>query len=76
MLSDNETLHIGGQIERSQPQWSVVRVTSARLTKLVSQQEAETLAMLPEFADGWRQAFQRMTNGNNEEDTTKRLIGR
>lgn len=62
-------------IERRQPDWTVARVTTARLTKRVAQQDAETLAVLPELADGWRQAFQRMASGNLKEDTGKRLIG-
>ncbi len=60
-------------IERTQPDWSVARVTSARLSRQISQQDAEKLATLPELANGWRQAFRRMADGNQEEDTSMRL---
>ncbi|WP_306113822.1 MULTISPECIES: MOSC domain-containing protein [unclassified Roseovarius] len=62
-------------IERPQPKWSVARVTSARLTRRVTQHDAEVLAMLPELADGWRKAFVRMAEGNMQEDTSSRLVG-
>ncbi|WP_417840159.1 MOSC domain-containing protein [Tritonibacter scottomollicae] len=62
-------------IERTQPDWSVARVTSARLTRRVSQQDAEVLATLPELADGWRQAFGKMAGGTHTEDTRRRLTG-
>lgn len=60
-------------IERAQPDWSVARVTSARPSRKVSQRDAETLAALPELANGWCQAFQRMADGNLEEDASKHL---
>lgn len=63
-------------LERSQPNWSVARVTSARLSRKVSQKEAETLATLPELANGWRQAFQKMADGNYDESTNARLKGK
>lgn len=62
-------------LERTQPGWSVARVTSARLTKRVSRRHAETLAVLPELADGWRTAFAKMAEGNKQEDTSDRLVG-
>ena len=62
-------------IERRQTDWSVARVTSARLSRQVSQQEAETLAALPDLANGWRLAFQRMADGNHAESTSQRLTG-
>lgn len=62
-------------IERTQPNWSVACVTSARLTRRVSLQDAEALAALPELADGWRVAFRRMAEGNHHEDTSSRLKG-
>lgn len=69
-IGDHVTL-----IERTQPNWSVARVTSDRLTRRVSQRDAEALAVLPELADGWRQAFRQMAEGNNQEDTSRRLKG-
>lgn len=62
-------------IERTQPDWTVKRVTAARLTKKVAQKDAETLATLPELAAGWRKAFARIAGGENDEDTGKRLLG-
>ena len=62
-------------IERTQPDWSVARVTSARLSRKVSQADAEVLACLPELAEDWRVAFARMASGDREEDTSKRLGG-
>jgi len=62
-------------IERTQDRWNVADATSARLTRRVSRQTAEALATLPELADGWRQAFARMAEGNIEEDTNRRLKG-
>lgn len=62
-------------LERSQPDWSVRRVTAARLTRQVSQGEAATLANMPELADGWRKAFAKMSDGDFQEDTSKRLQG-
>ncbi|WP_170335387.1 MOSC domain-containing protein [Ruegeria arenilitoris] len=62
-------------LERPQPDWTVKRVTVARLSRQTSQGEAETLALMPELADGWRQAFAKMASGNLLEDQSKRLEG-
>ena len=62
-------------LERPQPDWSVRRVTLARLTRKVTAAEAETLAVLPELADGWRSAFAKMAGGDLTEDQSKRLEG-
>ncbi|MCX7561708.1 MOSC domain-containing protein [Sulfitobacter sp. F26204] len=62
-------------IERRQPDWSVRRVTAARLTRKVSQEDAETLAALPELAPGWRKAFAKIADGEKDEDTDRRLLG-
>ena len=60
-------------LERPQPDWSVRRVTAARLTREVSLEEAATLANMAELADGWRKAFAKMAGGDFEEDTSARL---
>ncbi|MEO4043185.1 MOSC domain-containing protein [Hoeflea sp. CAU 1731] len=62
-------------IERPCPEWSVMSVTRARLTRRISLQDARTLATLPELANGWRDAFARLAQGNRQEDTAKRLQG-
>lgn len=62
-------------IGRPCPEWSVTRVTRARLTRRISQHDARTLAILPELADGWRDAFARLAQGDRQEDTSKRLQG-
>ncbi|MBO9449863.1 MOSC domain-containing protein [Tropicibacter sp. R16_0] len=62
-------------IERRNPDWSVLHVTRARLTRRVSPEEAQALAELTDLAIGWRQAFARMAGGDTEEDTSARLAG-
>lgn len=62
-------------IERRNPDWSVLRVTRARLTRRVSPAEAEALADLADLAPGWRQAFERIAEGISSEDTSARLAG-
>lgn len=62
-------------IERRNPDWSVLRVTRARLTRRVPRKDAETLAGLADLASGWRQAFARMAEGISSEDTSARLAG-
>lgn len=73
---DSGSTKIGDTIsllERPQPNWSVKRVTTARLTREVSKDEAAALASLPELAEGWRKAFAKMAGGDFEEDTSRRL---
>ncbi|MEQ8897302.1 MAG: MOSC domain-containing protein [Roseovarius sp.] len=61
-------------LERLHPDWSVERVTAARLTRKVSPEEAAIMAALPELAKGWRTAFEKMASGVTTEDTSSRLI--
>lgn len=60
-------------IDRPYPDWSVQRVTAARLTRRIDPGNAAILALLPELAEGWRDAFSKMMNGEREEDTRARL---
>lgn len=60
---------------RPQPNWTVERVTRARLSRQVSQADASVLAVMPELADGWRRAFSKMAGGDLDEDTSRRLNG-
>jgi len=69
-VGDNLTL-----IERHCPDWSVARVTAARLRREVSVAEAAEFAGMAQLAEGWRAAFARMAGGERHEDTTKRLKG-
>ncbi|WP_120499169.1 MOSC domain-containing protein [Roseovarius sp. EL26] len=62
-------------IERRQPDWTVQRVTAARLTRQVSSQDAHTLANLSDLAEGWRSAFEKLASGDFTENTSLRLIG-
>ena len=62
-------------VERTQPGWTVARVTASRLTRRVSTSDAELLARMPELAEGWRVAFAKMASGDRNEDTSKRLSG-
>ncbi|MFV1465866.1 MULTISPECIES: MOSC domain-containing protein [unclassified Phaeobacter] len=59
--------------ERRHPDWSVLRVTRARLTRRISRDDADVLSQLADLAPGWRQAFGRMADGDQDEDTRKRL---
>ncbi|MEM9582360.1 MAG: MOSC domain-containing protein [Pseudomonadota bacterium] len=59
--------------DRRQPEWTVRRVTNARLTRKVSKEDAATLAVMPELAEGWRAAFARMAGGDRDEDVSRRL---
>ncbi|WP_108816107.1 MOSC domain-containing protein [Loktanella sp. Alg231-35] len=70
--SIGEDVHL---LERPQPEWSVKRVTAARLTRRVSTEDAAILAIMPELADGWRTAFAKMASGDRAEDTSGRLKG-
>lgn len=62
-------------VERRNPGWTVLRVTRARLTRRVSRQDAETLANMTDLASGWRKAFARIAEGDQDEDTRARVIG-
>ena len=55
------------------PDWSVAKVTRARLTKRIAAEDAAHLSRLPELASGWRDAFSKMSKGQLDEDTGKRL---
>lgn len=59
--------------DRMHPDWSVERVTAARLTRKISPRDAAELANLPELAKGWRKAFAKMAEGAFSEDTSLRL---
>ncbi|MEQ8291159.1 MAG: MOSC domain-containing protein [Roseovarius sp.] len=60
-------------IERLHPDWSVERVTAARLTREVRPEEAAILARLSGMAERWRKAFEKMADGDATEDTRSRL---
>lgn len=62
-------------LARPQPDWSVKHVTTARLTRRLTRNDAATMANLPELAEGWRKAFAKMAGGDFDEDTDKRLRG-
>lgn len=62
-------------IDRPCPDWSVARVTAARLRRAVSVEEAAELADMAELATGWRTAFARISRGDRHEDTARRLEG-
>lgn len=59
--------------ERPCPDWTVRRVTNARLTRQIEPTDAATLAALVELAQGWRAAFAKMADGDTQEDTQARL---
>lgn len=62
--------------ERPCPDWTVRRVTQARLTRRIAAAEAAVLAELPQLYAGWREAFARMAHGEVGEDTSARLEGK
>ncbi len=61
--------------ERPNPDWSVLAVTRARLTRRILPEDAAVLSQMEELAEGWRQAFSRMAEGIATEDTSARLGG-
>ncbi|WP_170347415.1 MOSC domain-containing protein [Ruegeria atlantica] len=61
--------------ERPNPDWSVLAVTRARLTRRILPEDAEVLSQMEELAAGWRRAFSRMAEGVATEDTSARLGG-
>ena len=70
------TLKIGDQmslIERPNPAWSVKLVTQARLGRKIDKKDAKILSQLPELALGWRDAFEKMAQGDLKEDVSSRL---
>ncbi|MVO18699.1 MOSC domain-containing protein [Parasedimentitalea huanghaiensis] len=70
------TIQVGDIINltsRPCPDWSVAKVTRARLTKRIAAEEAAYLSRLPELASGWRDAFRKLAIGQLDEDTRKRL---
>jgi len=75
---ENGMVGVGDDIrllERPQPDWSIRRVTTARLSRSISNEGAAILAHMPELANGWRTAFAKLASGNTDEDTSKRLNG-
>lgn len=62
-------------VERLRPDWTVKRVTLARLTRRIAPADAAFLADMPELYAGWREAFARMAGGHAGEDTSARLKG-
>ena len=62
-------------VERLRPDWTVKRVTQARLTRRIRPADAAILADMPELYAGWRDAFARMAGGHAGEDTSARLKG-
>ncbi|SDU40342.1 MOSC domain-containing protein [Stappia sp. ES.058] len=62
-------------IERPCPQWTVLEVTRARLTKRIDPARAAQLSALPELAGGWREAFAKISANALHEDTSARLLG-
>jgi MOSC domain-containing protein YiiM len=60
---------------RPHPEWSVARVTHARLSAQTSPEEAAVLADLAALAPGWRSAFLEKSQHNTVEDTSHRLNG-
>lgn len=61
--------------DRLHPQWSVARVTHARLNSQAATPDAKELAQLEGLASGWRKAFAMIADGSLNEDTSKRLDG-
>ncbi|MDQ0313743.1 MOSC domain-containing protein [Amorphus orientalis] len=63
-------------VERLWPEWTVQRVTQARLTRRIGSEAAATLSRLPALSESWRTAFARISEKDLSEDTTARLGGK
>lgn len=69
---------VGDEIRRLEcpnPDWTVERVTSARLNPRVDAETASILAELPCLNEGWRAAFRKKSMPGFAEDTSQRLTG-
>lgn len=72
------TVAIGDEIKRLEcpnPDWTVERVTRARLDPELDPETASALARLPRLAPGWAEAFGRKSNRRFREDVAARLEG-
>ncbi|EFO31756.1 protein YiiM [Roseibium sp. TrichSKD4] len=61
--------------DRPCPNWPLHEVIAARFNPRLDPEIAAQLAALPELAGVWRQAFEKKTNANFKEDTSRRLKG-
>lgn len=69
---------VGDRIRRLEcpnPDWTVERVTSARLDPRLNPEIAAVLADLPRLNEGWRAAFRNKSKPGYSEDTSRRLPG-
>ncbi|MEM8987072.1 MAG: MOSC domain-containing protein [Pseudomonadota bacterium] len=62
-------------IDRLYDEWTVHRVTNARLTRRIEPAQALILSQMPELAENWREAFARFAKNKTDEDTAPRLKG-
>lgn len=72
------TVAIGDEIKRLEcpnPDWTVERVTRARLDPELDPETASALARLPRLAPGWAEAFGRKSDRGFREDVAARLEG-
>ena len=60
-------------VERPNPEWTVAKVTHARLTRRITPDDAKTLSTMSELTKSWRDAFFKMALGDLNEDTTARI---
>jgi MOSC domain-containing protein YiiM len=58
--------------ERRHPDWTVQRVTQARLTRRIAPADAAVLAGMPELFVGWRDAFAGMAGGEADDGGSAR----
>ncbi len=62
-------------LERPHEQWTIHRVTTARLTRRIEKADALILSGMPELAENWRDAFARFAEGVKKENTSGRREG-
>ncbi|MEL6978023.1 MAG: MOSC domain-containing protein [Pseudomonadota bacterium] len=62
-------------VERPTPEWTVRRVTAARLRRDADAPTLRALAALETLNEGWRAAFAKMAAGDRDEATDRRLKG-
>lgn len=63
-------------IDRAAPSWTIRRIWQVFYVDTLNRAELETLAELPQLADGWRRHVRRRLETGSVEDWTPRLTGR
>ena len=62
-------------VERPNEDWPLEKVINARFNRNIPHKDAESLASLPQLANGWRKAFDKKMDPSYQEDTKARVVG-